>query len=398
MKIIVAGLNHKSTPVNIREKLAFDAGETIKALNELKSKFDRAEFVLLSTCNRVEIYCACSESAEVDEKVLTGFLSDFHGIPRERFHEFIYAYKNVDAVRHLLTVTASLDSMVVGEAQITGQVKESYKLACGTKSVGKFLNRLFHCAFATSKKIVTNTSILNGRVSVAGVAVELAMQLFYDITCAKVAVIGAGEMGELLVRHLLHSGCKNITIANCSPQRGLEMARKYDVSSINWDQLNGLLAEVDIVIASAASQNYLFEEKTFRTVMHHRKKRPLLIIDLAVPLNFAPDVIKIEDIYLYSIDELSEAAQQNLKAREDDIAKALRIIDENVRGFMDWLGTRNIGPAIGEMKNVFAQISRREIDNFFVGTRENASCRAAMEAMTSKVVNRVLHCVIKGSL
>jgi len=197
MKIVVLGLNHKSAPIEIREKLAFDTTQTIKALKELKIRFREAEFVLLSTCNRVELYCASkiTESEEVTAENLAEFISDYHNIPIEKFQESLYAYENEDSVRHLLTVASSLDSMVVGEAQIIAQVKESYQLACTAKSAGKILNRLFHCAFATSKKIYTTTSISTGRVSVAGVAVELAMQLFADISSAKVVVIGAGEMG-----------------------------------------------------------------------------------------------------------------------------------------------------------------------------------------------------------
>jgi len=396
MKIIVAGLNHKSAPIDIREKLAFNTAKSLKALAQLKNKFDGSEFVLLSTCNRVEIYCACSHVSGIDGRVLVEFLSDFHNIPPEEFQDFLYVYSDADAVRHLLTVASSLDSMVVGETQIIGQVKEGYKLACGAKSTGSILNRLFHCAFATSKKILTNTSISNGRVSVAGVAVELAMQLFSDVSSAKVAVIGAGEMGELLVQHFLHIGCRDITVVNRSPERGLSVARKYDIYARRWEELAGVIVEADVVIASAASQDYLFDEKTLRDAIRHRKKRPLLIIDVAVPRNFAPAVNKIEDIYLYSIDELSEVAERNRKAREEDITRGLQIINENISSFMNWFRARDIGPVIGEMKNRFEQIGQKEVENFFVGVRQDASCREAMEVMIHRVVNRLLHCVIKN--
>ena len=185
MKIIVTGLNHKRTPIQIREKLAFDSSQVISALTELKNRFTESEFVLLSTCNRVELYCATKREGGVTAQDLARFLSDFHNIKVEDFQDYLYVHNDIDAVRHLLTVASSLDSMVIGEVQIIGQVKESYKLACAAKSTGKVLNRLFHCAFATSKSVYTNTQISNGRVSVAGVAVELAMQLFADISSAE---------------------------------------------------------------------------------------------------------------------------------------------------------------------------------------------------------------------
>ena len=175
MKVLVVGLNHKSAPIDVREKLAFDAEQVLRALRELKHRFSEAEFVLLSTCNRVELYCASKRVGGVDGETLAKFLSEFHGVRWENFQEFLYIYKEEESVRHLLTVASSLDSLVVGEAQIIGQVKEGYKLACAAKSTGKILNRLFHCAFTTSKKVHTITSIAHGRVSVAGVAVELAM-------------------------------------------------------------------------------------------------------------------------------------------------------------------------------------------------------------------------------
>ncbi len=206
MKIFVIGLNHKSAPIDIREKLAFDSSEVLRALRLLKGRYGSAEFVLLSTCNRVELYCADGDQDALEVEQLEGFLSDFHGVAIEDFREHLYVHENEDAVRHLLTVASSLDSMVVGEGQILGQVKEGFRLACTAKSAGKILNRLFHGAFTTSKKIHTKTSISSGRVSIAGVAVELAMQLFADVSAAKVVVIGAGEMGELLVQHLLHVG------------------------------------------------------------------------------------------------------------------------------------------------------------------------------------------------
>ena len=396
MKIVLLGLNHKSAPIEIREKLAFDAAETIRALKQLKDRFSEAEFVLLSTCNRVELYCADKREGGVTAEDLASFLSEFRNVPLEKFREFLYICNDEDSVRHLLTVASSLDSMVVGEVQIIGQVKESYRLACTTKSTGKVLNHLFHCAFATAKKVHTTTSISSGRVSVAGVAVELAMQLFADISSAKAVVIGAGEMAELLVRHLLQAGCNDITVVNRSYERGQNMAKRHGIVARKWEELDEQLTKANIAIGSAAVQDYLFRKNSFKKIMDKRQKGALLIVDIAVPRNFEPSVSRIEDVHLYSIDDLSGVVEQNHEAREQEIAKGMKIVCENVTDFMDWFGARDIGPLIGQMKEEFAQISQNELERFFVGARQEASCREVMEAMVSRIVNKLLHCVIKN--
>ncbi len=396
MKIVVTGLNHKSAPIDIREKLAFDSAKAMTALKKLKNRFPASEFVLLSTCNRVELYCAGESSEGADADNLAEFFSEFHDVPLADFQDFLYVHDGTDTVRHLLTVASSLDSMVVGESQIIAQVKESYRLACTAKSAGKVLNRLFHTAFTISKKIYTNTSIASGRISVAGVAVELAMQIFAKISSAKVVVIGAGEMGELLVQHLLHVGCKNITVVNRSYDRGLKMADNYGITALKWDKLLEQIPLADIVIASAGAQDYLFKKDAFEKITAGRRKGALLVIDIAVPRNFEPSINNIDDVYLYSVDELSEVAEQNRKVREEDVAKGAEIICKGVAAFMDWFGARDIGPLIGKMRQRFAQIGQKELERFFVGSRQEASCKEMAESMVNRIVNKLLHCVIKN--
>ena len=396
MKIVVLGLNHKTAPVEIREKLAFDSTETNQALFELKKRFSQAEFVLLSTCNRVELYCAGKHCQGADTAKLAEFLSEFHGIELDKFRQFLYAYEDEDAVRHLLTVASSLDSLVVGEAQIIRQVKESYRLACTAKTTGKILNRLFHCAFAASKKVYTTTSISSGRVSVAGVAVELARQLFADISSAKVIVIGAGDTGQLIVQHLVQAGAGNITVVNRSYDHGLKVAKRYGIPAKKWEDLAELLISANIVIASACVQDYLFKKGWFKEIADRRKEGTLLIIDIAVPRNFEPAINELEGIYLYSIDDLAAVVEENRKARERDIARGMEIIFDNVTDFMEWFGTKDIGPLIGRMKEKFAQIGKNELDRFLAGAGPDAPPRAVMEAMVKRVVNKLLHCVIKN--
>lgn len=396
MKIVVLGLNHKTASVEVREKLAFDAEAASRALCELKSRFPQAEFVLLSTCNRVELYCAGKQCQGADPNRLAEFLSEFQNMELDGFRQFLYAYENEDAVRHLLTVASSLDSLVVGEAQIIGQVKESYRLACAAKTTGKILNRLFHCAFATSKQVYTTTSISNGRVSVAGVAVELARQLFADISSARVVVIGAGDMGQLLVQHLLQAGARDITVVNRSYDHGLKLAEEFGIRARKWEQLEEQLTGANIAIASASVQDYLFSKESFKTVMARRRDGTLLIIDIAVPRNFEPSVNEIEGVYLYSVDDLAAVVEQNRKARQRDMARGMEIVLENVMEFAEWFGAKDIGPLIGRMKEQFVQIGKNEMERFFVGSRQDASCKEVMEAMVNRVVNKLLHCVIKN--
>ncbi|HEX40648.1 MAG TPA: glutamyl-tRNA reductase [Phycisphaerales bacterium] len=396
MKILLVGLNHKSAPVEVREKLAFDAPSTAGALGRLKERFADAEFVLLSTCNRVELYCADSRAAGVQPAQLVAFLAEYHGIDPQAFRDFLYVHEDEDAVRHLLMVTSSLDSMVVGEAQIIAQVKENYRLACAARTTGKVLNRLFHSAFYTSKKVYSTTAITGGRVSVAGVAVELAMQLFEDLSQASTLVIGAGQMGELIVQHLLELGCRDITVANRTFERARAMAQRYGIAAAPWESLAQGLSEANIAIASAAVQDYLYTRRDFAERVKRRRNNTLLIIDVAVPRNFDPAINKIEDVYLYSIDELAYVAEQNRKTREDDITAGLEIIYENAADFMDWFKARDIGPLIGRMKGEFTRISEHELQRFFAGVRCQANCRASADLMVHRIVGKLMHCVIKN--
>jgi glutamyl-tRNA reductase len=396
MSIVLLGLNHKSAPVEIRERLAFDTAQTAAALRQLKQMEHQGEFVLLSTCNRVELYYAGERDAQQIAGRLVAFLSSFHHLEPEQFKPALYVYEEEEAVRHLLLLAAGLDSMVVGEAQILGQVKAGYRLACEAQSTGKTLNRLFHCAFFTAKNVYTRTAICNGRVSVAGVAVELALQLFADIARAKVVVIGAGETGELLVQLLLKTGCTDVTVVNRSYERGAELAQRCRIAVARWDELGEQIGRANIVISSTATPDYLYTRESFEQIAKKRRAGSLLIIDVGVPRNFDPAIKKMAEVYLYGMDELKEVAEQNLKTREEDIASGLDIVYAGAAQFMDWFRAKDIGPLIGRMKEEFRLISRKELERFFVRTRQAASCRVPMEEMVDRVVNKLLHCVIKN--
>jgi glutamyl-tRNA reductase len=286
--------------------------------------------------------------------------------------------------------------MVVGESQIIAQVKDSYSAACSVKATGKILNRLFHSAFLTSKEIYSSTTISNRRVSVAGVAVDLARQLFADMTDAKVVIIGAGQMGELVVEHFKHEKCRDILVINRSFQRAADLAAEHGIQSDKWETLDEHLVDADIVVASAGGQDYLFRKDAFRKLARKRKKGSVLIIDIAVPRNFEPAVNDIENVYLYSVDDLAQVVEKNMALRADEVDCAVEIIYEKTSEFMDWLNLREIGPILGQMKEQFEQIRQNETDRFFVGARQEANCRDTMETMVARVVNKLLHCVIKN--
>ena len=389
-------MNHNTAPVDVRERLAFDPEQTAQALRELKGEFEDFEFVLLSTCNRIELYCASALSEGPVAGKLAEFLADFHKVPLNDFRGFLYTYEGKKAVRHLLMVTSGLDSMVLGETQIANQVKDAYRLACDVNSTAKILNRLFHCAFTTSKKVHTGTSISSGKVSVAGVAVELAMRLFEDITRAKVVVIGAGKTGRLIVQHLLQRDCRDITIVNRSHERAVEKARSLKVQAQKWERLDELLLDADIAIASASTREYLFKKESLEKIMNKRARGTLLIIDIAVPRNFEPAVNEIDNVHLCSIDDLSAVIQENIKAREKQSIIGVDIVQKETSGFMDWFDARDIGRLIGQMRERFTQITQDELERFFAGKRKNASYREVMETTVKRIVGKLLHCVVKN--
>ncbi len=397
MQIILVGLNHKTAPVDVRQQLACDAEQASEALGRLKAAWSESEFFLLSTCNRVECCAVVSRSAGPTAEQLARWLADFRSAPFEQIQPCLYIKTNEEAAAHLFTVTAGLDSMVLGESQITAQVKEAYKLACSCRTTGKILNHLFHEAFRTAKQIISHTSIASRRVSVAGVAVGLAKQLFSDIQSAKIVVIGAGQMGQLLVEHFQHEKCRHVTVVNRSPQRSCRIAETHDCSVVAWEHLEEEIAQAGIVVGAAcAAQGYLFTKERIKPLMQQRRNRNLLIIDITVPRSFEPAVGDIENVYLYSIDDLAQAAQDNIKLREGDLELAVGIIYESVSAFMDWFGTHQVGPVIGQIKEAFEAISELEMRKFFAGLRQEAHCRETMEASIRRVVSKLCHCVIKN--
>lgn len=397
MYIMLVGLNHKSAPVEVREQLAFNRQDSAKALEQMKRQYPTGEFVLLSTCNRVELYIAMEKSSDVSPTDLAVSLARIRHVEFTELRKHLYILRGRQAVRHLMTVTSSLDSMVIGENQISSQVREGYGLACDIKSSGKVLNHLFHSAFAISKKVFSRTSISSRRISVAGVAVDLAKQLFDNIKMAKIVVVGAGEMGELLVEHFLHIKCKDITVVNRTNHRGCTVATRHGIKSADWDELDNQLIDANVVVgAASADSGFLFSKKQFSEIMSKRRGKTLLAVDITVPRSFDPNINKLEGVYLYSIDDLSQVVDDNIKLREGDLEKAVEIICQGVSDYMEWFSRRDIGPLIGKMKIAFGNIKDIEMEKFFVHQRQQACCKDVMDATVNRIVNKLLHCVIQN--
>lgn len=394
MSISVVGLNHKTAPLALREKLAFDAAQTVAALRALKEQLPEAGFVLLSTCNRTELYCGAEPDTAAAVAAARTLLVERSGAMATALEPCLYVYHGVDAARHLLTVATSLDSLVIGEPQIVAQVKESYALASEAEATTKVLNRLFHCAFATSKEVYSTTAIAQGRVSVAGVAVELACQLFEDLTSAEVAVIGAGDMTQLLIRHLQDKRCGKITIFNRTAARAQALAEQCHVTWDHYENLAAALQRVHIVVSAAAGQDYLFGPD----IVAGSRRRSLLIIDIAVPRNFDPATNDLNDVYLYSIDDLMAVAQQNIAVRREDIGQVERIIGDNVESFMDWFGVSEIGPLVGQLRRQCQTLCRDDLRQFLGAAPPlPADQTERLELAVTRIMNKLLHRVIHAT-
>jgi len=397
MQIILVGINHKTAAIGIREQLAFDPAASVQALQVLKTECPSGEFVLLSTCNRVECYAAVPPSDGPNPEALAKRLAEFRKVEYEAIRPYLYIKQQENAVRHLFTVASSLDSMVIGESQIVAQVKEGYKRACECGGTGKILNHLFHVAFHVSKEIFSSTSIAARRVSIAGVGVDLARQLFSDIRNVKITVIGAGQMGELLIEHFRHLRCTDITVVNRGEQRACQVAEEHAIRYQPWDRLDDQLVETGIVVGAAtALEGYLFTRETFKTIMARRRNKPLLVLDLAVPRSFDPAINDLNNLYLYSIDDLGKVIEDNIQFREGDLEQAVEILCRHQSEFMTWFELRGVGPLLGEIQEAFDRIRDAELHKFYSGLRCEASCRDQMEASVRGVVNKLLHCVVKN--
>jgi glutamyl-tRNA reductase len=396
MDILLVGMNHKTAPLEIREKLSISCDDDTGAFGKIREISPINEALYLSTCNRVEVLAHVTDTAAAEI-----FLKDLvfsHGnLSSEEMERCLYIYRNDSAVRHLFRVAASLDSMVMGEPQILGQVKDAYRRSVDQKATGVILNKLLHHAFRVAKRVRTETAIANNAVSVSSTAVELAKRIFGSLRGKNALVIGAGEMAELAAKHLIGNEIKKVIFTNRTYEHALKMANDLHGDTVSFDLLAEALGDVDIIISSTGAPGYIIDEKMIAAALRRRKNRLLFIIDIAVPRDVDPAVGKTDNVYLYNIDNLQSVVDDNMRNRINEAEKAEAIIDEEATEFSRWLKRLQVVPTIVDLRGKVESIIKGEMDragswmkNLDDGEREN------VEVLVNSIINKILHDPVTG--
>ncbi len=390
MNIQVTGLNHQTAPVQVREALAFPAARLAEALGALAATAGVGEAVILSTCNRVEVYTGSPEALPPD--LVARFLASFHGVWPETFQAHLFRHDGREAVRHLFRVACGLDSMVVGEAQVTGQVRAAYEAAASAGTAGRVLHKLFQQALAVAKRVRTATEIGAGRASVGSVAVELAQRIFESLAGKTVLVIGAGEMGASVVASLRAAGAQATLVANRTFARAAELAATWGGKAVPFDALTDHLAAADIVISSTDAPHYVLTRARMEEALARRRGRPLFLVDIAVPRDIEPSVGGLEGCYVYNIDDLQAVVADTLAQRQQEIGRCEAIVEAECGEFLAWLGRLAVTPTIAELSAQWHDLKRLELDALrrrLPGLPPEAY--AEVERMADRLVNKILH-------
>ncbi len=396
MKILLIGLSYKTAPIEIRERLAFTPTKLLLALAHFGGIHrqihleDVAEGVILSTCNRLEIY-ALVRNPQIATEAIINFLGQSCDIAPEAFSKQLYIYQDEEAVRHLMRVASGLDSMVLGEPQILGQVTKAYQTALAQEATGAVLSALFRAAIHAGKRVRTETAISINSASISSVAASLASQLLGDVLQQHVLLIGAGEMGAIAVRSLLKRGISNITVANRTYENAVELAQAWRGKAITFQQIPTALAEADIVITSTSAPHPILNRELLEPAMAPRPDRPLLVIDIAVPRDVDPDVINIPKIYLRDIDDLQGQADENMRGREAEIPQVEMIIAEEVKTFIKWVSSLEATTTIKDLRRQIEQLRQRELTRLFNRIEIDERELNLIATMSHRLVNKILH-------
>jgi len=391
MKLWITGVNHKTAPVEVRERLAFDQNSLPAALSALKHTPGLAEGMILSTCNRVEIAVLAEDGVD-PQGSLTQFLHRARQIEPDWVKPYLYGYQERDAIRHLFRVAASLDSMVVGEPQILGQLKSAYAMAKAHGTVGGNLEHVITRAFSVAKRVRSETGIGESAVSVSYAAVELAREIFGSLADKKVMIVGAGKMSELAARHLNRAGAPEIFVTNRTLARAEEMAALFQGKIVEYDRFLSVLPEIDILIASSGAPFYILRKDQMRRVIEARRNKPVFLIDIAVPRNIEPAVNELDNVYLYDIDDLQKVVESNVGERKKKAEHAERIIAEEVDRMVQRLKAREVAPTIVGLQEQLEQIRQSEIER--VRGKLGALTpqqEEAVQALTRGIINKVAH-------
>jgi glutamyl-tRNA reductase len=391
MNIIVVGLSHKTAPVELREKVAFPPTGMELPLQQMLALPAVSEAVIVSTCNRVELYAA-SRQPEMAIIELRRFLADFHNLSAADLNDHLYDFTGLEAIQHVLRVAASLDSMVIGEPQILGQIKTAYGYACEFHTAGTILNRFLHKAFSVAKRVRNETAIASNAVSVSFAAVELARKIFDSLENKTVMLVGAGEMCELAAKHFVSHGVAKVLVTNRTFSRAEKLAAELNGTAVNFENFPEQLHRVDILLSSTGAPDYVLSAKKLKEVCKARRYKPMFLIDIAVPRDIDPAANKLDNIYLYDVDDLQGVVQANLKGRQKEAAKAELIIKKEVNQFQSWLATLEVKPTIVALRQQLEQVRQAEMEKTLASLGElNEKERKAIEAMTSAIVNKILH-------
>jgi glutamyl-tRNA reductase len=389
--IVDIGMNHQTAPVELRELVAFGRDDADEVVNAIRLVKDIKEFIVLSTCNRVEILFTTERQKEAKESVIE-FLCHLSGITRSELEPALYIHENQDAIRHMFRVGASLDSMIVGEPQILGQVKEAYRTAVDRKSSSVILNRLMHRTFSLAKKIRTETAIAGSPVSISFAAVELAKKIFGDLQGKTCLLMGAGEMAELVARYLLNSRIAKILVTNRTFSRAVKLADQFHGKAVSFDEIDDQLLATHIVITSTSSQEPIITSDQVRMAMRGRKNKPLFFIDIAVPRNVEPQVNEIDNVYVYDIDDLRGIVELNMSQRRGEAVKAERMVDEEVIRFSEWLRTLDVVPTIVALKDKCERICRNELKKTLSSFGDlTPKQRKGVENLTASISKKILN-------
>ena len=388
MSLITLGINHKTAPLDLRERLAFTPQSLPEALLSLKKHDHIEEASILSTCNRTEIYCVTTKD---NDQAIIQWFSQFHGVDENQVKEHLYLHAHEETVRHAMEVACGLDSMVLGEPQIAGQMKTAYALASENNTIGLLLGKLYQRVFAVSKQVRTDTDIGSSPVSVAFAAVSLAKQIFGDLKQTTVLLVGAGETIELATRHLYSQGVNKIIIANRSIERAQKLADEFAGEAINLQQIGNHLHRSDIVISSTASPLPVIGKGTVERALKQRRHEPIFMVDLAVPRDIEPEVNELDDIYLYSVDDLQSVIDENMENRQQAAEQAHEIIDTQVTHFLDWqrsLGAVDIIAQIRQhTQNISNEVLKKAKKQLAAGQRPEE----VLDYLAYTLTNKFLH-------
>jgi len=391
MTLAAVGLSHHSCPIEIREKLLFAENALPQALAQFRKRTPDSGVVILSTCNRVEMYASAALDAEALQAEMRAFLSEWHGTPEEVFAPHLYQHADKQAIGHLFRVASSLDSLVVGEGQILGQVHDAFLLAQTEQATDKIISSLFQKAFSVAKSVRTKTQISAGKVSISSVAVDLAVSIFTDLADKTVMVIGSGEMGELTLKSLVSHGVGQVLVVNRSPERAKEVAAEYRGEPVLFEGLKANLHRADIVISSTAAPDFILDAADFQRALKERGKRPMFAIDIAMPRDIEPSVNDLDNVYLYDVDGLQEVANANLEARRSEVARCMEIVEDGVEQFYRWVQGLAAEPTIVSMSAELNGIRERELQKTLASLPDLTEKQAEEIAYLSKrIVNAIL--------